>query len=219
MLVKDCMTRHPIMIVATTPATEAQKIMVDSGVRHLPVVGDGKRLQGLVTRQTLSLPPDTLGSLNVWEITRYVANLTVQRVMIKRKDVVTIGEDKTVERAARELMDHRIGCLPVLDGDGAVVGILTEVDVMEALQVMLGLPAEGIRVTVRMPDRPGEFAKLSAAIGESELGVMGIGTFPSPRREGFYDAVIKIRAVSREVVMAALGGIPGQEVVDVREVV
>jgi hypothetical protein len=87
---------------------------------------------------------------------------------------------------------------------------------MNAFQAMLGMPAEGIRVTVRMPDEKGEFSKLMATLSSEGWGVMGIGSFPSPRNPGYYDAVIKIPGVSLEEVEAALSQIPGQEVVDIR---
>jgi len=85
--------------------------------------------------------------------------------------------------------------------------------------VLLGLPAEGVRVTMRMPDQPGEFAKLTAVLGRQSWGVMGMGTFPTPRREGFYDAVVKICGVGVDEVLAVLSQVTGQEVVDIREVV
>lgn len=216
MLVKDCMTRHPVMISPTTKAAEAENVMTENMVRHLPVVGDGKRLEGLVTRQSLAIKPDLLGSLNVWEITRYLANLTVKQVMVKAGDVIAIGPDKTLERAAKTMSEHKIGCLPVVD-EGVVVGIITEVDLMNAFQIMLGLPASGIRVTVRMPNQHGEFAKLTAALSANTMGVMGIGSFPSPRREGYYDVVVKIPGVTAEAVKQALNGVEGQEIVDIRE--
>jgi acetoin utilization protein AcuB len=190
--------------------------MTENMVRHLPVVGDGKRLEGLVTRQSLAIKPDLLGSLNVWEITRYLANLTVKQVMVKAGDVIAIGPDKTLERAAKTMSEHKIGCLPVVD-EGVVVGIITEVDLMNAFQIMLGLPASGIRVTVRMPNQHGEFAKLTAALSANTMGVMGIGSFPSPRREGYYDVVVKIPGVTAEAVKQALNGVEGQEIVDIRE--
>lgn len=62
MLVKDRMTRHPILISPTTLATEAQNIMAENNIRHLPVAGDGKRLLGLITRQQLAMKPDDLGT-------------------------------------------------------------------------------------------------------------------------------------------------------------
>lgn len=216
MLVKDCMTRHPIMISPETPAAEAQKIIAESKIRHLPVVGDGKRLKGLITRSRLALKPDTLASLNVWEITRLLSDVKVKQLMLKASEVITIEPHRTIERAAQIMAEHKVGCLPVIE-DNIVVGILSEVDLLHAFQEMLGLPVEGVRVTMRMPDRPGEFAKLMSTLASEEWGVMGIGTFPTPRREGFYDTVIKIRYVSIEDVEKVLGQIPDQQLVDIRQ--
>lgn len=218
MLIKDCMTRHPIMLSPETPAAEAQQIIAENRVRHLPVVGDGKKLMGLITRSRLALKPDTLASLNVWEITRLLANVKVKQLMLKAEDVITTSPDRTVERAARIMADHKIGCLPVID-DGIVIGILSEVDLLHAFQEMLGLPQDGVRVTMRMPNRPGEFAKLTNVLAEQSWGVMGIGTFPTPKREGFYDAVLKISSVSIEEAHEVLSKVPDQELVDVREVI
>lgn len=217
MLVKDCMTRHPVMAPPTMPAAEAQHLMQENRIRHLPVVGDGKRLLGLVTNVSFALDPGSLGSLDVWEITRHLSRLTVSDVMTPADTIETIGPDRTIERAAHQMIAHKINCLPVME-DGVVVGILTEVDLLNAFQLMLGLPSEGIRVTVRMPDRPGEFARLSHLLGEQKWCVMGIGTFPTARREGYYDAVVKIQGVTAEEARAVLAGLTGQEVIDIREV-
>jgi acetoin utilization protein AcuB len=219
MFVKDYMTRHPIMISPETGATEAQKILAENKVRHLPVVGDGKRLKGLITRQRLSLKPDALGSLSVWEISRYLATLAVKDVMLKAEHVQCIDADQTIERAAKTMAEHKIGCLPVLDEDNIVIGILTEVDVFGGLQDLLGLAAEGVRVTMRMPNREGEFAKLTSAIAAQGWGVMGIGSYPSPRREGFYNIVLKIPGVAEAEVKRVLSQVAGQEVLDVRSAV
>lgn len=217
MLVKDCMTRHPIMAPPTMPAAEAQQLMKDNRIRHLPVVGDGKRLLGILTQMDLTLDPGQLGSLDVWEITRHLSRVTVRQLMSPADAVVTITPERTIERAAQQMIQHKIGCLPVIEGDGVVVGILTETDLLNAFQLMLGLPSEGVRVTVRMLDRQGEFAKLSKILGEQGWGVMGIGTFPTPRHEGYYDAVVKISHVTPQEVMDVLNGIPDQKVVDIRE--
>jgi acetoin utilization protein AcuB len=114
--------------------------------------------------------------------------------------------------------DNKIGCLPVIEDD-VVVGIISEIDVMQAIQKMLAMRAEGVRVTVRMPDRPGEFAKISNVLGEHKMGVMGIGTYPSPRREGFYDVVLKIPKVTTDAVKEVLDPIADQEIIDIRDVV
>jgi acetoin utilization protein AcuB len=219
MLVNDCMTRHPILISPEIPASEAQKIMTENNIRHLPVTGDGKRLEGLITRQSFAMSPDVLASLDVWDITRYLSGLYVKNIMLAADKIYTITPQKTVERAARIMNEHKIGCLPVLEDGEVVVGIITETDLLDALQEMLGMPEKGVRVTMRMPDRPGEFAKLSDALGEHRMGVIGIGTYPSRRREGYWDVVLKIRKVSCPEVDAALSNIPDQEIIDLRDVV
>jgi acetoin utilization protein AcuB len=218
MFVEDCMTRHPVMVPSSMPAAEAQHLMNENNIRHLPVVGDGKRLLGLVTPISFALDPGTLASLDVWEITRHLSRVQVGDVMTPAERIETIARDRTIERAARLMIDHKSSCLPVVE-DGVVVGILTEIDLLNAFQLMLGLPADGVRVTLRMPDRPGEFAKLSAVLGTHGWGVMGIGTFPTARREGYYDAVIKIANVSADEVREVLSSLTGQEIIDVREVV
>lgn len=219
MLVKDVMTRHPIMVPPEMSAAEAQHIMTENLIRHLPVVGDGKKLVGLVTRQCFAIKPDMMASLSVWEITRYLSNLTVQKIMLKIKggEVHTIEATKTVEQAARVMTEQKIGCLPVLDEDGTVIGILSEIDLLRSLQEMLGLPTKGVRVTMRMPNKKGQFAMLTAALAKHDLGVMGIGSFPTPRQPGYYDMVLKIPEVTVEEVRDILSQVPEQEIVDIHE--
>lgn len=218
MLVKDCMTRHPILVRPAMLASEARKLMAENRIRHLPVAGDGKRLQGLVTSGSFSLDPGVLGSVDVWEITSYLGRMTVGDVMKPAAKVPTTVPDRTIERAARQMIDEKASCLVVVEDGDVVVGVLTEIDLLNAFQQMLGLPAEGVRVTMRMPDRPGEFAKLTAILGQQNWGVMGIGTFPTPRNPGYYDAVIKVPNVTASEVREVLAQVPDQQLVDIREV-
>lgn len=215
MLVKDYMTRHPIMIAPETPASEAQKIMLENKIRHLPVIGDGKRLVGLVTRTRLRVPPSDLGSLNIWEISRLLSNLQVKDVMLKQNDLVTIHQDATLEQAAQEMLLQKVGCLPVVE-DEIVIGIITENDLLAQLSNLLGGEVEGVRVTVRVPDKIGEFAKVTSVITAKGWGIYASGSLPSPKRPGYWDLVVKVRNVSQEALVAALEGIEGQEIIDVR---
>ena len=216
MLVKDYMTRHPIMIAPDRPASEAQNLMIENNVRHLPVVGDGKRLLGLVTRERLKVPPTDLGSLNVWEISRFLSNLKVSDVMIKLSDLFIINPDTTLEDAAKLMCQHKIGSLLVVEG-GIVVGIITEVDMLSELSNLLGGNAKGVRVVVRVPDQIGEFAKVTSAITEQGWGIYASGGLPSPKRPGYWDLVVKVREVPKDDLLAVLSKIEGQEVVDIRE--
>jgi len=217
MLVNDYMTRHPLMADPTMSIMDAQRYMGENRIRHLPIVGDGKRLLGLVTTHSLLVDPGRVGSLDVWEITRYLSRLTVEQVMIKAKDVITIGPDMTIEEAARVMVEKKIGCLPVLD-EGILVGIFTETDLMAHLMNLMGAPVCGIRVTVRMPDVKGELAKLVAAVAAQGWGILSLGGAFAPKEPDKWDAVIKINDAPREQIVAALSKVEGQQIIDVREV-
>lgn len=216
MLVRDYMTRHPLMADPDMPVVEARRFMGENNLRHLPVVGEGKRLLGLVTRQTLLVDPGRLGSLNVWEIADHLSRLTLGDVMVRAEDVVTVAPDVPIEEAARVMVAHRIGCLPVVE-DEAVVGIITEVDLLARLMKMMAAGAPAVRVTVRMPDVAGELAKMVAAIGRQGWGILALGGAPAPKKPGYWDAVVKVRGVPREQVVAVLSQVEGHEVVDARE--
>jgi acetoin utilization protein AcuB len=216
MLVKDYMTRHPIMIAPETPAVEAQNIMIENNVRHLPVVGDGKRLLGLVTRERLKVPPTDLGSLNVWEISRFLSNLKASDVMIKKNELFITDPNTTLEAAAQTMCQHKVGSLLVVE-DEVVVGIITEVDMLAELTSLLGGTVKGVRVMIRVPDQVGEYAKVMSAITEQGWGIYASGGVPAPKNPGYWDLVVKVRDVPKDELVAVLEKIEGQEVIDARE--
>ncbi|MBG7609730.1 MAG: CBS domain-containing protein [Anaerolineae bacterium] len=216
MFVKDYMTRHPIMIEPDKRVTEAQKLMGESNIRHIPVVGDGKRLLGLITRERLQIAPEKLDSLNVWEITRYLADLTVRKVMIKPDDLYTINLDATIEDAAALMSQYKISCLPVIE-DNIVVGVITETDLLVELQNLLGVKEKGWRVTMRVSDRAGEFMKLSSTITAKGWGIMAMGSVRAPKAPDYWDIVLKVNHCAREELIKTLEGVADQQIIDVRE--
>jgi acetoin utilization protein AcuB len=216
MLVRDYMTKHPIMIPADMRVADAQRLMVDNNIRHLPVVADGKLLQGMVTRQRLSISPEQLSSLDVWEITRYLSALTVGKVMLTGPDLKTIGPDATLEEAADLMLRNKIGGLTVCEG-GVVVGVITDTDLLVELMNLLGAIDTGWRIVMRVPDRHGEFSRLTRAIAERGWGIMAMGSVRTPRQPDKWDIILKVRHAKHAELMEVLSGLHEQEIVDVRE--
>ena len=186
-------------------------------VENVQVVEEGKRLVGLITHESLRIPPNILTSLNVWEITRFLSNLTVKDVMIKGKEVITTVPDITIEEAARIMVEHKIGCLPVVDED-IVVGLITDTDLMAHLMEMLNAPEPSVRVTMRMSLESGELARLVAAISAQGWGIWALSGVISPKDPNSWEAVFKISDAPREQVVAAMSKVEGQKIIDVREV-
>jgi acetoin utilization protein AcuB len=217
MLVKDYMTRHPILIDPSRKVVDAQKIMVDNQIDHLPVVAEGKRLLGMLSRQRMAIRPEQLGSMNVWELSNMVADLTVAKVMASGADLHPIAPDATIEEAADMMITNHITGLAVVEEGGIVVGIITETDLLVELRNLLGAIDSGWRVTMRVPDRDGEFRKLIRVISNNGWGIMALGSVRSPKDPKRWDLVVKVRHADREPLLAALNQIEGQELVDLRE--
>ena len=77
--------------------------------------------------------PSPATSLSVWEVNYLIARLTVGSVM--RRAVITVDPQRDAAEAARIMLDHKIGALPVVDG-GVVVDIVTETDMLRAFATM-----------------------------------------------------------------------------------
>jgi acetoin utilization protein AcuB len=129
MRVRELMTGAPITVAPDTAVFEARRIMQNERIRHLIVVEHG-RLAGIVTDRDIRLNlPSQATSLSIWEANYLLARLTVGEVM--SRPVITIGPDREAADAARLMLGHRIGGLPVVDG-GHVLGIVTETDIVRA---------------------------------------------------------------------------------------
>lgn len=129
MRVNELMTANPITVPLDMPVVEAKQLMGHKRFRHLLVV-DGTRLAGIVTDRDIKLNmPSPATSLSVWEVNYLLARLTVGAVMTT--GVITVEPTRDAGDAARLMLDHKIGALPVMDG-GVIAGIVTESDFVRA---------------------------------------------------------------------------------------
>ena len=130
MRVRDLMTAKPITVDPETPMLEARQRMLRERIRHL-VVLDDTRVVGIVTDRDVRLNlPSPATSLSVWEINYLLPGVTVGGVMTT--SVIVVDPDRPIAEAARIMMDHKIGALPVVE-EGRLVGIITESDFVRAM--------------------------------------------------------------------------------------
>jgi CBS domain-containing protein len=128
--VSDWMSTPPLLAQPTTTLAEARRMMEDRHVRRLPVVQDG-RLLGIVTWGDLrAASPSAATTLSVYEWRALLEKATIAECMTR--DPITIAPDATTLEAAQQMLEHKIGGLPVIEG-GRVVGMITESDLFRLL--------------------------------------------------------------------------------------
>jgi acetoin utilization protein AcuB len=126
-LVGDLMTTQVTTVAPETLVAEAIQLFGECNIRHLLVTDQQGRLAGVFSDR------DAL---------RHMARgrdpLATRVAAIMRQEPVSVTVETTVKDAIELLSFHRINCLPVVDDDGRVRGILTTTDLLTTLYRILG---------------------------------------------------------------------------------
>ena len=127
--VRDIMSAEVTTLGRNDTLLLAKDIMNLGRIRHFPVVEDDE-LVGVVSQRDLYRA--SLGTVMQYgekAQRAFLESVAVKEVMV---DPISIRPDATVGDAARLMMEHKIGCLPVLEND-RLVGIVTETDMLQVV--------------------------------------------------------------------------------------
>lgn len=126
-LVKHIMSEPAVTFFPEQTLPLAEDVMRYKHLRHLPVIDDDRRLVGLLThRDLLAAQISTLSGLTEAQRRARQEDVTVRQVMTR--DIWTVAPGALASVAGRTLLDHVYGCLPVVDDEHRLVGIVTERD-------------------------------------------------------------------------------------------
>ncbi|MBE2249381.1 MAG: CBS domain-containing protein [Myxococcus sp.] len=132
MLVSQLMSNDVLSIRPDAPLQQAAAEMRLGRVRHLPVVDGRGKLVGVIAH------------IDVEKTLLHGKGLTVADAMAT--EVITVREDVLAADAARLLLSRKVGSLPVVDGKGRLVGLVTEADFVRlSEQALRGKPLVRVR--------------------------------------------------------------------------
>jgi acetoin utilization protein AcuB len=97
------------------------------------------------------------------------------------KNVYTVAPETPIEEAARLMLTHKIGGLPVLR-EGTLVGIITETDILSAFVEVMGIQQEQTRLELVLEDRPGAFLEVCRIIQEQGGDIVSVVTATAEHR-------------------------------------
>ncbi|GAA3856804.1 CBS and ACT domain-containing protein [Tessaracoccus defluvii] len=168
MFVKQRMTANPFTVTPDVSIPDALAVMEEHGVRHLPVV-DAGAVVGVISRNDIAAAsPSKATTLSAQEATYLISKLRVAKVM--SRPAVVISPDALLEEAATVLRDGKIEMLPVV-ADGALVGVITESDILDAFIDILGFRDVGIRLTIEAPDEPGMLSLMTGITAAHQANI------------------------------------------------
>ena len=198
MLVRNRMTPNPTTVRPDSDPMAAQTLLRYGKFGRLPVVDQDGKLVGIVTASDLELFFSRAPSPGVLK-----RQFRVDQVM--KSPVMTVSPDYPLEEAARLMLKHKVGGLPVVE-DGELVGIITVSDVFAQLVEAMGGETHTLRVTVRVPDRPGELARVATQLAQLNCNICSV---VSSRFEGQSSITMRLEGAECDDIVQTLKELEG----------
>lgn len=169
MIVRNVMIEDVTIVSPEDTLQHAYDVLQSKHYDCLPVMGPEKHLVGIIQEEDIYLACMKEGR-------QVVLPRAVKEAMITR--IVTIHPDDIIERAAKLMWQRDIPMLPVVE-DGELKGIINEHDIFKSFGEMLGVDSGTTRLTLVVPDRKGQLARIAEIIRDAGVSISNVATFRS----------------------------------------
>ena len=132
MTAADIMKTQLVTGTRETRLYQALEMMGEKGIRHLPIVEDGKLLGILSDRDLQKHMSATFGSADEKSGDRLLMLKTAEELMTKAP--ITVRPDTALKEVVHILVERKFGAVPVVDEAGMAVGIITSIDLLRLLE-------------------------------------------------------------------------------------
>jgi len=144
MTVSEIMTREVVWVRPHTTIKEVAKTLYLNHLTGVPVLDASKKLVGIITEgdivmrdshvhipQVIQILDSFIYPTGIAEMEREMAKITaLEAQQLMTREVMTVTPETSVEDLATLMMDHNANPVPVVDADGAVVGIVSKSDLV-----------------------------------------------------------------------------------------
>lgn len=124
-LASQIMSAPVIHVGPQTLLGEVRKMVREKRFRHVPVVSAEGHICGIISDR------DLFANVESHKAGDHLTPQVVEDLMTH--DVLTATPDTSIREIARVLFEERIGCMPIVDDDKQVVGVITRSDILRAL--------------------------------------------------------------------------------------
>ncbi|WP_437576544.1 CBS domain-containing protein [Sorangium sp. So ce887] len=133
----ELMTENPRTVRVDDPIAEAVDVLQTTDFRHLPVLDEQGELVGMLSDRDLrALQLPYSADTAVVDAARQKTGVPVSTMpvsTIMSGNVVSVGPDADMTELMELMLEHKIGALPVVDAEGALLGIVSYVDIFRRI--------------------------------------------------------------------------------------
>ncbi|MCB2227066.1 MAG: CBS and ACT domain-containing protein [Desulfarculaceae bacterium] len=195
MLVANWMSTRLVSVDPSESLPQANKLMMQHGIRRLPVIDKKGRLVGILTDRDIKQAwASDATTLEVHELAYLLSRISVKDVMTP--DPVTVTPEDTIEEASTIMLEKKISGLPVMEG-GKVLAMLTQSDIFRALVLLTGVTKGGILFAFNLPDEAGSIKRVGDVIRSYGGRMVSILSTSDRVAEGLRQVYIRMSSVDR----------------------
>ncbi len=132
------MVTSPKTVDIETPFSQVEILFRKHRIRHLPVVDEKMFLHGVITQTDLYRTVAPIKSLDGDFVYSKEALDKYILKYIMTKEVVTLCPEDSFSSAMEIMVRRRYGCVPVIDKENILVGIITQIDILQTISKYAG---------------------------------------------------------------------------------
>ena len=132
MIAQEVMTPNPVHVDVSTPIREAIAQLLETDVRHLPITDRGA-LAGIISDRDMR-PFVSIIPLDQENRESLEKKLDEPVATIMQGDVLSVHVESELEELVDMMIDQKIGAVPVIDDNRALVGIISTIDLLKVAE-------------------------------------------------------------------------------------
>lgn len=196
MLIRYWMNQPVITVEKNDSMQRAATLMKENRIRLLPVIDKGKLCGILSDRDLKRASASDATSLDVHELLYLVSKIKVADIMTR--DVITVNQDWTMEEAADLMLGRKISGAPVVDDNGQLCGVITQIDMFKATLYITGLRKRGFHLACVLEDTPGSIMEVANVVREFGGRIASILSTYERAPAGYRNVYLRFYDVSRD---------------------
>ncbi|MBZ5750131.1 acetoin utilization AcuB family protein [Metabacillus rhizolycopersici] len=172
MIVRQIMNKNVITLSSKDTIRLALETMKQNRIRHIPIVKENDCLVGIITERDVK---DASPSIFQRGLNEDFLNKPIKSIM--STNLITGHPLDFVEEIAAVLIEHKIGCLPILQ-DGRLVGLLTETDLLHTFVKLTGADQPASHIEIKVPNVAGMLAEVSSIFQRRGVNIASVLIYP-----------------------------------------
>jgi len=132
--IKDMMIKKPHTIGIDEPFSRVWEIMQAQRIRHLPVIDECRKVRGIISQRDLYRtvsPRKKVEEEGLFYPKEVLDQFVLRNVMIT--EIYTLTPNDTLGSVIDLILKKKFGCIPIVDEDGTLAGIVTQIDILRAV--------------------------------------------------------------------------------------